>query len=105
VPAAQLVKQRVDSHRLVVRGRGARTSAAAGVDDVAVAVPFDVGDPVFRDQRADTVEQVSGHFRPGQVEDQLVPLQRRPALAGGEDPVGVRAVELGVGIDHLRLDP
>jgi hypothetical protein len=103
VPPSQLVEQRVDRQRLAVRGRGARVRA--GADDVAVAVPFDVGDRVLRQQRADPLKQVGSHLGPAQVKDELMPLQRRPPLASGEDPIGVGAVEVGVGVDHLGLDP
>src|SRR5262249_7726155 len=105
MPAAQLVQQRVDRDRLLVRGRGARAGAAASVDDVPVAVPFDVVDGVFRQQRADPLEQVGGDLWPGQVQDELVPLQRRHPAAGGQDPVWVGPVQIGVRVDHLRLDP
>ena len=105
VPRPQLVEQRVHRQRLVVRGRGAAARAAAGVDDVAVAVPLDVGDLVLRQQAADPLEQVAADLGPGQVENQLVPLQRRHPVPGGQDPVRVRAVQIGVGVDHLGLDP
>ena len=51
MPLAQPVEQRVDGQRLVVRGGGARPRRRSGVDDVAVAVPLDVGDRVLRQQR------------------------------------------------------
>src|SRR5580704_9507285 len=34
-----------------------------------------------------------------------MPLQRRHPLAGGEDPVRVGTVEVGIRVDHLGLDP
>jgi hypothetical protein len=69
MPPAQLVEERIDRAGLLVGGRGAGAYGAARVDDVAVAVPLDVGDVVLRQQRADPLEQVAADLGPGQVED------------------------------------
>lgn len=41
----------------------------------------------------------------GEIEDPLVAVLGCPARSVGEDPVGVRAGELGVRVDHLGLEP
>ncbi len=68
-------------------------------------VPLHELDGVGREHAADLLEQVSPHLVAREVEHLLVPVQQGSAVAGGQDPVGVVAVQVGVGVDHLRLDP
>ena len=73
--------------------------------DIAVHVPLDVGNAEIAHERVDPLEQVIANLGPGQVERQLVAgIDWRGAL-DTEHPVGMRAVEVAVGIDHLRLEP
>ena len=102
---AQPVQQRAGGQRLPVRGRGTGPHPGAGVDDVPVAVPLDIGDRVFRQQPADPAEQVVRDLGPGQVQDELVALQRRYPPAGRQDPLRVRPVQGRVRVHHLRLEP
>ena len=102
---AQRVEERVEADGLPVHDRRPGQRGAAGLQQVAVVVPLHRVDRVRRQHRADLLEDVLAHLGPGQVEHQLVALQQRHPVAGREDPVGVLAVEVGVGVDHLRLDP
>ena len=69
-------------------------------------VPLHVVDGVLREHRVDPVEEVVDDLGTRQVEDLLVAVQqRRPRLAGRQDPLRVRAEEVGVRVDHLRLEP
>ena len=87
---AQLVEQPVDGERLVVGRR----------DEVAVVVPLEVRDVVLGQQGVEPLEDVRVRLRDRDVEPLLVAPRR-----AGEDPVRMRAGEVGVGVDHLRLDP
>ena len=103
---AQRVEQRVEAEASAGGPTGAPPSgAAAGLQQVAVVVPLHRVDRVRRQHRADLLEDVVAHLRPGKVEHQLVAMEQRNPVAGGEDPVGVLAEEVGVGVDHLRLEP
>ena len=106
VPGAQVVEQGVERGVLARAPPGAPPyTRAAGLEQVAVVVPLDVVDGVLGQDLVDPVPQVVPHVGVGQVQHVLVAvLQRLPPL-GGEDPVGVLAVEVGVGVDHLRLEP
>jgi hypothetical protein len=56
-------------------------------------------------QPVEHVDQVLLHIRAPQVEDQLVAQQRGLARRKVDRPVRVRAVEVAVRVDHLRLQP
>ena len=82
------------------------TGEAAGLKQVTVVVPLDEVDRVgIEDGRHPLVEEAPD-LGPGQIKRLLVPLQLRIAVRSGrEQPVGMRAEEIGVGIDHLGLEP
>ena len=69
-------------------------------------VPLDEGDRVLAQQGVEALEDVG--VRLGVARGRAPPGWRAvtsgPAT-GCEDPVRVRSVEVGVGVDHLRLDP
>ena len=79
--------------------------AGPGLEQVAVVVPLHEVDRVLGEHGAHPVEQVVADLRAGQVEDELVPLEHRPAGTCAEDPVRVGPEEVGVGVDHLGLEP
>ena len=68
-------------------------------------VPLHVVDRVRRQHGVDPVEEMVHDLRPGQVEDLLAAVLQRLPAAGRQDPLGVRAVEVGVRVDHLGLEP
>ena len=105
VGRAQVVEQPVEARASAGAPPPRRRGGAAGLEQVAVVVPLDRVDGVGGEHGADLVEDVLAHLVAGEVEDQLVTVQQRHPVAGGEDPVGVVAVEVGVGVDHLRLEP
>ena len=90
----------VDLFLLVERNR-----VPAGIRPVAVVVPLEKGDVVFAHQLVQPAEDVVFYVRTREVEQQL--LATFGAWTTGEvhRPVRVFAVEVGVRIDHLRLDP
>ncbi len=68
-------------------------------------VPLEVGDLVLGQHRVETFQDVRVGVRVPEVEDLLLPgLQRQPVPAA-QDPVRVRAGQVGVGVDHLRFHP
>ena len=42
---------------------------------------------------------------PPEIEHELVSGEHRLVTVGGEGPLGVRPVQVAVGVHHLRLDP
>ena len=81
------------------------TVVAEGQGDVPVHVPLQVVDPIGRQQRVETFEEILRHCRLGQVEDVLAPAGDLFVAGRGEDPVGMGAREVRVQADHFRLDP
>ncbi len=61
--------------------------------------------PILADQRVQPLEQVRRGVRVGEVEHVLVARGGAAAPLGAEHPVRVRADQVGVEVDHLRLDP
>ena len=76
-----------------------------GCGEVAVVVPLQVGNGVRRQQCADLVEQVVGHLGPCDVQHQLVACGEQWPTLQLQCPVRVRAEQVAVGVDHLRLYP
>ena len=77
----------------------------AGFGGVAVHIPFDERNIKAREQAIQHRNQVVLNLFSGQVENQLVPhLGARPC-GKVDGPVGVGAVEVGVGTDHLWFHP
>ena len=104
VPAADLVEQRVQGLGVAVDRRPA-PGALSAVDDVAVEVPLEVLDRVLREQGVEALEEVRPGIRVTEVEQLLEPRQWRLSATGRQDPVRVRAGEVGVRVHRLRLDP
>jgi len=86
---------------LFVRGNG----VPAGLGPVAVVVPLQEGDVVFREKFVEEVEDVIADVGTREVEDELI--ARFGAWAAGkiQRPVGMLAIEIGIGIHHFGLDP
>ena len=72
-------------------------------EQVSVLVPLEVADRVLVEDGDELVTDVRVRVRVREVQHPLV-APRRGARAA-EQPVGVRAGEVGVGVDHLGLDP
>ena len=102
---AQGVQHPVEREGLLAHGRGPTPTARAGLEKLAVVVPLDVVDRARGEHRAHLIVDVLPHLRPGQVQHQLVAVQLRHPITGRQHPVGVSAIQLGVGIDHLGLEP
>ena len=78
---------------------------AAGIDEVAVVVPLQVGDRVLLEQRVQPPGDVVVRVRVREIEHLLLPRRRRQRHPPAQDPVGMPAREVAVGVDHLGLDP
>ncbi len=83
----------------------ARSVWPARLTDVTIHIPFDEGNVVLGKKAIDDLDEVALDVGAGEIEDEL--MAELSAGAGGEvdDPVRMRAVEITIGIDHLRLDP
>ena len=103
VPCAQLVEQRVQGERLGV-GAGP-AGRRGGLHVVAVHVPLDEGDVVVAEQRVEATEHLGVGIGVGEVEHELVAGEHRLVAGVDQRPLRVGAVEVAVGVDHLRLDP
>ena len=77
----------------------------AGLEQVAVVVPLQVGDVVVGEQRVEPLEQVLPGAVVREVEHVLLPRGNGQLVAPAEDPVGMPPGELAVEVDHLGLDP
>ena len=104
VPRAQRVEQRVGRERLRVHTGRARR--ATGLVQVAVVVPLEVVDADV----ADAARRAARAGRPqasGRARSSTCWRRDRPwrAPGRGQQPVGVLPGQVGVGVDHLRLDP
>ena len=88
-----------------MHGRGAAARVRAGFEQVAVVVPFDVVHIAFAEHGADLFKHVREGVRIRQIEHLLVAMRQRQATGGLQHPVGVLAVQVGVGVDHLRFEP
>ena len=105
------VQESVDGQGLVVDG-GRPLASRGGVGDLmpcgqqgGVVVPLEVGDIEALHEGGDGLEQVVPGTGGGQVQDPLVAVLGRSAGAVGQDPLRVGAGQLGVDVDHLRLEP
>ena len=79
--------------------------AVAGGDEVAVHVPFEIGDRVRAQQCVELGENALGDLRPGQIEDELMARGPQRSALDMQHGVGMGAIQVAVRIDHLRLDP
>ena len=77
----------------------------AGVNEVAVVVPLDVADVVLRQHREDLVSDVGVALGDAEVDHLLEPRLDGGPAAGRHDPLGMRASDVGVLVDHLGLEP
>ncbi len=68
-------------------------------------VPLDVADVVLVEQRQHLVADVRVRLRDADVEHLLAPRRHRQLGPRGHDPLGVGAGDVGVDVDHLRLEP
>ena len=103
VACAQLVEQRVQGERLGV-GAGP-AGRRGGLHVVAVHVPLDEGDVVVAEQRVEATEHLGVGGGVGEVEHELVAGEHRLVAGVDQRPLRMGAVEVAVGVDHLRLDP
>ena len=78
---------------------------AGGLDVVAVHVPLDERNVVVAEQGVEAGEDLVEGGGNGEVEDELVATEHGLVAGIGERPVRMGAVEVAVGVDHLRLDP
>ena len=83
----------------------AAAGGVAGRDVHTVHVPLEEGDLVVAQQPIEPVMDRGERVVAGQVEHELVPSEHRFVPGRLQDPVGVGAVEVAVGADHLGLDP
>ena len=81
------------------------TRRVAGVLEVPVVVPLQIGDRIFIEDRVESLLDVGEGIVVAEVEHLLVAGQDRCPPARGHDPVGMGPSQVGVGVDHLRLDP
>ena len=100
--ALQLIHEAIERQRLLMHDR---THAVARVDKHAVVIPLDVGDLVLGEQRIHLAEQIRVRLWVRNVEHMLVAPRRGRASVDMHEPVRMRAEEIGVGVDHLRLEP
>ena len=83
----------------------ARPVDVGGLHVVAVHVPLDEGDVVVAEQRVEAAEHLGEGVGVGEVEHELVAAEHRLVAGVDQRPVRMGAVEVAVGVDHLRLDP
>ena len=84
---------------------GASVGVGAGLEQVAVVVPLEVGDRVLVQESHHLVAHVRVGLRHTQIEHLLPAGLDGQAPAGAHDPLGVGAGHIGVGVDHLGLEP
>ncbi len=85
--------------------RATALRAAAGVDQIAVVVPLEVGDRVLVEQRVQSFGDVGVGLGVARGREPAAAGRRRQRHPPAQDPVRVRASEVAVGVDHLGLDP
>ena len=78
---------------------------SAGIDEVAIVVPLDVGDLVFVQDGAHGVANVRIALRDAQVQGLLVAALHGEPAARGHDPLRVRPGQVGIDVDHLGFKP
>ena len=75
------------------------------VRDRTVVIPFQIFDISCVQHTADSLIHPFPHFISGQIQHQLVAAEHRFFPGNDHRPVRVRAEQIAVLIDHLRLDP
>ena len=88
---AQPVHQGINGTGLLRSGGTA--IAPAGMGEVAVHVPFDIGDVVRAQHRVHAVEKISRDLGARQIEHQLVAREQQGPALDPQHPLGVGAVE------------
>ena len=101
----QIGENAIYGERLLVhcRASGARGD---GFGDELVVIPLDVVDAEFTNELVHCVVNVVVDVRIGQVHDLLgTSLHGQTAFGGLQHPIGMRAEQVGIRIDHFRLEP
>ena len=94
VGAAEAVHQRIDGPRLP--GRGGPSVAIPDMGEVAVHVPFHIGDVMRRQDGVDGAEEIVADFGPRQVEHQLVARGEQRTPGDLQRPVRMGAEQVGL---------
>ena len=105
VRGLQISENAIYCERLLVhcRASGARGD---GFGDELVVIPLDVVDAEFADELVHCAVNVVVGVRIGQVHDLLgTSLHGQTAFGGLQHPVGVRAEQVGIRVDHFRFEP
>src|SRR5271168_4333963 len=71
----------------------------AGLGPVAVVIPLEEGDIVFGEQLIEEGFDVVAHIGTSEVEHELVARFRTRASGEIQNPLGMLAIEVGIGID------
>ena len=104
VTGLELVEKAVERERVLVHPADA-AGPAAGIHEVAVVIPLQVGDRVLVEQGVQSRRDVVVRVRMGEIEDLLLPRRRGQCHPAPQYPVRMPACQVAVGIDHLGLDP
>ena len=75
------------------------------VDDHAIHIPFHVGNRIGRKKPIYFVEEIGANGGFSEVENQLMAAHHRRIPLIGQNPLGVRPKEIGIGADHFRFEP
>ena len=99
---AQVVEEPQEGESLPMHGG---SPGVGDVDEIAIVIPLEERDVVLVQQGEQGVADMGVGVRVLQVQDLLVPPLVRQVAPPPQDPVRVGARQVGVGIDHLGLDP
>ena len=105
VRGLQIGENAIYGKRLLVhcRASGARGD---GFGDELVVIPLDVVDAEFANELVHCAVNVVVGVRIGQVYDLLsTSLHWQTAFSGFQHPIGMRAEQVGIRVDHFRLEP
>lgn len=101
---AQFVEETVERLRVCVDSPLA-SGAGARIDEVAIVIPFEVGDHMVVQECVQPLGDVCECVGMGEVDDLLVASQCGICGAGAEEPIGVCASEVTVWVHHFGFDP
>src|SRR5580658_5357989 len=76
-----------------------------GLRPVAVVIPLQKGDFVFGEKLIEEAFDVVAHIGAREVQNELVARLRARATGKIQNPVRMLAIEIGIRVDHLWLDP
>ena len=99
---AQHVQQAIKLAGLRV---GGGFTLVSRLHQLAVHIPFHVVDRVFAQQPAHAFDQIFKGLRNIEIEHQLMSPGRLGVARQRQHPVRVRAIQIGIGVNHLRLNP